>query len=148
MGYDFVSLGLLDVIEAERENNRRMQDEHMSSVVITGLPADIPDENLESAVKDLIREICDKVNGIESIIHHKDRRKILCKFLKKEYAYYVLNCARNLMDVRPEVIMDLSLCDAYLEIRDFALKLKYEGKIADCWVFDSSVYVKLYGAME
>ena len=138
----------------ERELNLQKQYERRTSIEITGIPASVPDDEIEDAVITVIKTAKAKAhNKFPSHLDiHAAHRKgkngvVICKFVNRKFAYSAVSSGSNLkgvqlFDQEGAVYINPSLCPEFGFLH-YAVRLAKKGGLIHSYkVRHGIMYIK------
>ena len=147
-------------VDLETAVTRCEQYTRRENFEISGIPADLPDKDLEGKVLSIINAVTERPEEnliVAKDIHachrlkkedHEQNPKVIVRMVNRKDTFSILQNKKTLADKAGELNCDTlyiseNLCNDNKDLLEVARKLKKKGKINSCWTFNGVVHIKL-----
>ena len=137
----------------EKDLNQYQQYGRRESLEISGIPEDIPQNELELRIINLLQRIgCHNLSSYEIVACHRLKKdpksglsKVIVRFINRKRVYQAL-INRQFLKFRvpnfPNIYITESLCAAYKNIYNICSELRKDGEIKRLWTHNGMVQFK------
>ena len=139
--------------QLEKEMNIFQQYNRRESVELSGVPADIPQHELENFIIETLRRIgVNNLSSYDVAACHRLRQKfknekvprVIIRFTNRKRAYESIINRRHLRELNDlaGIFIHNSLCFKFREVHEKCAEMKINGEIKKFWVFNGFINIK------
>ena len=138
---------LTSLTSIEKELDLLNQYGRRENIELTGIPINVPQDNLENVVIDILNFIGLQIDSYDIVgCHRINKTNVIVRFLNRKHAIESLQNKKYLNGCKREfgynVYMHENLCPAYKSIHDRCRNLMDVGQISKLWTYNGVINLK------
>ena len=136
-----------NLLTLEKEIDLLNQYGRRENIELSGIPMNIPQENLENLVIDILRLIGLRIESYDIVgCHRINKTSVIIRFVNRKHAIQSMKNKKKLNGCKRKfgfnVFMHENLCPAFKSIHDKCCNLMDQGQITKLWTYNGVINVK------